>query len=225
MNKLTILERNLPLRAYPNEELNKAILGTLLPWLGSLLSLSGEKSKEQLKNVFEPIKVQCIGMGFSEIKKMFETYADGKLPIQPIPNYFNRILLGQIVRDWKSINKRNPKEIPIMEKQLTAEEKEFIMIEGVDRIKKEYEQNGTISSNCCHLYRYLRDKNVFPPHTPQFVQAILKRAKSIDKDNLALNSQIKKEIDKIEKGRDEDVNIISRRLILEDYFKGENKRK
>ena len=44
-------------------------------------------------------------MSFKEIKIMFEMYAHSKMDIKPIPNYFDIILLGKIVSEYKSINK------------------------------------------------------------------------------------------------------------------------
>jgi len=93
-NKIAVLEKSLPLRAYVKEDLNKALIMEFLPWICSLLSLTDQKSADRLESALPAIKEQCIGMGFKEIRKMFEMYADGKLYVQPIPNYFDRILLG-----------------------------------------------------------------------------------------------------------------------------------
>ena len=49
------------------------------PWLSKLLSLKDETSANRLEMALPAIKEQCIGMGFVEIKKMFEMYVDGNL--------------------------------------------------------------------------------------------------------------------------------------------------
>ena len=48
-------------------------------------------------------------MGFAEIQKMFEMYADSKLDIEPKANYFDRVLLGKIVAEYRKYNMRKPK--------------------------------------------------------------------------------------------------------------------
>ena len=102
---LVKLDKQLPLRAYPEKELNKVLLMNFLPFLTRLLSLTDEVSANRLEMALPAIKEQCIGMGFKEIKKMFEMYVDSKLSLKPIPNYFDRILLGKIVSNYKSLNK------------------------------------------------------------------------------------------------------------------------
>ena len=90
-NKIAVLDKNLPLRAYPEEKLNRIILMDFMPYLARLLSLTDEVAADRLEVALPAIKEHCIGMGFKEIKKMFEMYADSKLPIKPIPNYFDSI--------------------------------------------------------------------------------------------------------------------------------------
>ena len=94
--ELTIKYPNLPLRAYQKKQLENQI-EALQAWLTNLLGLSGVESAKRLVIASEALKEQCIGMGFAEIQKMFEMYADSKLDIEPKANYFDRVLLGKIV--------------------------------------------------------------------------------------------------------------------------------
>jgi len=221
---LVKLNSTMPLRAIPEETLNKVILMDLLPFLTGLLSLTDEVSANRLEIALPAIKERCIGMGFAEIKKMFEMYVDSKLNLKPIPNYFDRILLGKIVDSYKSLNIKKIK--PIESKQMTPEEIEFQMIEAVDRVKKEYKQLGRIDSLCHHVYDYLFKQGVLPKEK-EYKDKIFARAKSIARGNAASKATqsleehrgLKKALEDIELKGNTSVIIIAKRLVLEDYLK------
>lgn len=160
MTNLTILEKNLPLRAYPEETLTKGILA-LYEWLCGLLSLAGENSKERLKNAFPAIKEQCIGMGFSEIKNMFEMYADGKLEIEPVTNYFDRVLLGKIVKNYRSYMNRTKTTISIPEAKKEKDHKEIIFY------FEDYRDNKNSYDGWEWIYTYFESKEIFKPSTEE----------------------------------------------------------
>ena len=65
-----------PLRGIPEETLNKIIVEQFTIWIANLLSLTDETSAERLEIALPAIKEHCWSMGFDEIKKMFEMYAD-----------------------------------------------------------------------------------------------------------------------------------------------------
>lgn len=156
MTNLTILEKNLPLRAYPEESLNNGILA-LYDWLCGLLSLTGENSKERLKNAFPAIKEQCIGMGFSEIKKMFEMYADGKLDIEPVTNYFDRVLLGKIVKSYRSYMNRTKTTVSVIEAKKQKDNKEIIFY------FEEYRDKKQSYDGWQWVYSYFESKGLLKP--------------------------------------------------------------
>ena len=222
--KLATLEKTLPLRAYPDEKLNTILLMDFVPYLTRLLSLTDELSTDRLEVALPAIKQQCIGMGFQEIKKMFETYADGNLSLKPIPNYFDRILLGKIVSEYKTKSKK-PKIVE--EKKITEQEQEFIMIEAVDRLEKEFKQNKEITSACVHVYDYLFAKGQLPRHDEEFRERIHKKAVLVAKSeamSLAgqdynFHRQLKDTLENIDSGKSDKVRPIAKRLVLEEYFK------
>lgn len=111
MSNLAKIESTIPIKAIPEQELNMIILTQFTVWVANLLSLTDETSANRLETALPAIKEHCWSMGFVEIKKMFEMYADNKLSISPIPNYFDRILLGKIVDDYKSQKQKPVKEI------------------------------------------------------------------------------------------------------------------
>jgi len=223
-NSLTILDTKIPLRAYPKEDLDRILIMQFTTWVSSLLSLTGETSTDRLEIALPAVRELCIGMGFDEIKKMFEMYADGKMGLKPIPNYFDRILLGKIVAEYKSSTKK-PKVI--VEKKISEEEKEFIMVEAVDRTKKEVLQTNNISSPCSHIYDYLYKKGKLPKHTQEFKSEYLNRAKLRVKSDEATRAQIDYEIhkqlktilEKIDNNNHSGIIPMVKKLILIDYFK------
>jgi hypothetical protein len=131
--ELTIKYPNLPLRAYQKEQLENQI-EALQVWLTNLLGLSGVESAKRLVIASEALKKQCIGMGFAEIKKMFEMYVDGKFAIEPKTNFFDRILFGKIVAEYRKYNMRKPKKPQIPE--ISEQEKKEID----DQILKDQEE-------------------------------------------------------------------------------------
>ena len=111
MNEISKIDRQIPIKAIPEQELNQIILTSFLTWVANLLNLNGEKSANGLTTALPAIKQHCWSMGFAEIKTMFEMYADNKLSIEPIPNYFDRILLGKIAKAYREQKQVKPKEI------------------------------------------------------------------------------------------------------------------
>jgi len=134
MTKLSILDRTIPLRAIPEKDLNTALIMDFAPWLSKLLSLKDQTSADRLEMALPAIKEQCIGMGFVEIKKMFEMYVDGKFAIEPKTNFFDRILFGKIVAEYRKYNMRKPKKPQIP--QISEQEKKEID----DQILKDQEE-------------------------------------------------------------------------------------
>jgi len=222
-NKLAVLEKKLPLRAYPKDDLDTILNTSFKFWLSNILNLKADQ--EDKVNIAIPvIKEHCIGMGFIEIKKMFELYVDNKLHLKPIPNYFDRILLGKIVQAYRT--QKPIKKMVIKEPEKTDDEKEFIMIEAVDRLTKEYKENKEISGAFTHVYEYLFKKGVLPKHTKEFKAEVFDKARKIAKAEAMteagadynLHRQLKDIISSIESGKNERITPIAKKIILEQYF-------
>lgn len=155
---LVKLEKKLPLRAYPEEDLNRVLLMDFLPWISGLLSLTDEVSAERLELTLPVIRKQCIGMGFHEIKKMFEMYADGEMDIKPLANYFDRIIFGKIVNEYRS---RKPKVIKTIKPMyISKEEKEHIMKKAIDQGRSDWLENGILEL-ATSRYDWLDEHNIF----------------------------------------------------------------
>ncbi len=188
---LVKLEKRLPLRAYIPEDLNTILLMDFAPWLSSLMSLTDETSAERLEIALPAVKELCIGMGFDEIKKMFEMYVDGKLNLKPMPNYFDRILLGKIVAQYKSITK-TPKIIKQV--QMTPEQEKQIVTDAIKDEFENYKFSGELNENRNYLYDELkievaeRFKKVAWKHS---VKEIRKEQKELSKRSQADNETLK----------------------------------
>ncbi len=159
MTKLSILERTIPLRAIPEKDLNKALIMDFAPWLSKLLSLKDQTSADRLEMALPAIKEQCISMGFVEIKKMFEMYVDGKFDIEPKTNFFDRILFGKIVAEYRKYNMQKPKPKPQIP-QISEQEKKEID----DKILKDQEEyflkNRVIDPDQWYAYDILDERGL-----------------------------------------------------------------
>ena len=212
------LKSVLPMKAFPKdgEELNAILLIELMPFISGLLSLTDEVSANRLEIAMPSVKEHCWSMGFAEIRKMFQMYADNKLSIKPIPNYFDTILLGKIVEAYKQ---QKPRKKPV-EYYTSPDEIEFIMTEAIDRIQKDYQQNGCITEMCHHVYDHLYEKNVLQKHTQEYRTEIKRRAVLIyETEPIEDDTMLKKIISNFSTTQKNDVKNISKRLVLEDYFK------
>lgn len=193
---LVIKYPNLPLRAYEKDQLEKQI-DALQGWLTNLLGLTGVESAKRLVIATEALKEQCIGMGFQEIKKMFEMYADNKLNIEPRTNYFDRILLGKIVKEYRKTKNQIPKKVNLDEEKA---EKDILYI---IHIFDYYIEKNKLIDDWEWVYIYLESKGIH----------------KFDKDQKKkkFNHYSKKEIQG-EKLKEETVIKLSRISLLKDYF-------
>ena len=159
MTNLTIFDKHLPLRAMDSKQLEHDLNHQFKFWIANLLSL--KEDKEDAYNVCKSaIKDLCTGMGFHEIKQMFEMYVDSKLELTPISNYFDRILLGKIVNSYKKLMNQKPKPGPkiiIATKEETKKD-----IEGaVTRSYLEFKNTGYVNGVISHIYNYLDAEGKF----------------------------------------------------------------
>ena len=159
MTNITIFDRHLTLRAMPPNELDHDLDHQFKFWIANLLSL--KEDKEDAYNVCKSaIKDLCIGMGFNEIRQMFEMYVDSKLELTPISNYFDRILLGKIVNSYKKIMAQIPKPGPKII-IATKEETKKMIEAAVTRSYLEFKNTGYVNGVITHIYNYLDAQGKF----------------------------------------------------------------
>lgn len=230
-NKLTVLEKNLPLRAYPEQDLNTALVMDFLPWICGLLSLTDEVSAERLELALPALKEQCIGMGFPEIKKMFEMYADGNMSVKPMTNFFDRVLLGKIVSEYKTISNMK-KRIKAEGVPMTDAEVERVMLDAVDRVKKEIKETGDLVGTAHHVYDFLTESGRlnFSPEEKNTAMSIAKRellsdAKKQADGDYQLHKKLDKTLSKIHKGANARHKSMAKTILIINYFKNNLKTK
>ena len=220
-NEISVLEKNLPLRAYPAENLNKALVMDFGVWVSNLLSLSGETATQRLEQSLGAIRDNCSGMGFAEIKKMFEKYADSQMSIKPIPNYFDRVLVGQIVNEWKATR---PK-VAAPEKPITESEKTRIMLDAVDRIKYEIQTTGTTAHTAHHIYDWMietgRMQQPSENHRRNAYKLALEDQKNeihrAAKTDYLLRKQLKRTLEHLGTGNEQTIKKAKTFLIIDFY--------
>ncbi len=156
--QLAKIERSVPIKAIPEKDLNTIIITEFTVWIANLLSLTDETSAQRLETALPAVKEHCWSMGFDEIKKMFEMYADGKLSVKPLPNYFDRILFGKIVEAYKQ--QKPMKKESIRTKQFTDDQKELMITQGVVSCFDHYVQDKYIPNGYQWVHDHLDELNL-----------------------------------------------------------------
>lgn len=94
----------MPIKAIPAQTL-KGLETPLQIYISDLLNLKADSARQLKLNI--PVLLDlCRMISLKEVKKMMELYVDGKLGFQPMPNYFDRILLGRITEAYRVYNKQ-----------------------------------------------------------------------------------------------------------------------
>ncbi len=221
--KLAVLDKQLPLRAYIEKDLNKILLMDFMPWLVGLLSLTDEVSADRLEIALPAIKEQCLGMGFKEIKKMFEMYVDSKFSMEPLPNYFDRILLGKIVNEYKTMNR-----IPKYEKpnELSKDEKLKLRNQAVIKSLEYFIIHREVDLNRIYVYDILDDLGYMPTDIEgkkqvkkDAIQILESETKNIKSSSLNETREIKQTLIEIESKTSPKIKIKCKQLVLAKFYR------
>lgn len=194
-------------------------------WIEKLLSLDGLKATDRLDAVLDEVENHTLSI--EEIKRAFSMYVAGRFPLEPRDNYLTVIHFSKVVNCYvQEMNKKNKFKEQESENK-SHEEIEFIMIEATDRIEKEYKANKEITGTYTHVYDYLFAKGLLPQHTNKFKSGILVKAKAIAKSDAMtkagsdfnFHQQLKTTLQDIDNNEHDSIKTISKRLVLEEYFK------
>ena len=214
---LAIINSKIPIKAIPEAKLNAVILGDFLDWVCGTLSLN-EDGAEKLKFALPAIKKHCWSMGFTEIKKMLEMYADGELSVKPIPNHFDRIKLGEVANAYRNQKPREKKMIETP--KLTQKEKDAIVFTGIVTCFDAYIQDGFIRSGYSYVYDYFYELKKLPPHTKEFRDEKMLQAKQELKTGIkaqGISLQMKEALDAL-KMNEGAIKVKCKEIVLRDYF-------
>jgi len=230
---LAVLESHKKMRDYSDEErmtISKDLIKNLLNDLGVGKNSDTQHHIRAIKHTYDTLGHYTP----EEVKHAFTMFISHKLNID-VYQQLNSVVIGRVMREYEiqkidklRLYKQKMAELKNKEKEMSEEDKEFIMLEAVDRIKKEVQQNGTIVSNVIGVYMYLYSKGVLPEHTKEFKEKYTKlaipiaRGEAASKATYSLDDhrKLKERIESITQGKGEAIKNIAKRLILTDYFKG-----
>lgn len=152
MDKLAVLQQTVPLKAIINvDEILESVFAERIT---DLLSLKADSARALVQSL-PAVKKHCWGMGFKEMMDMFTKYADGELEIKPRSNYFDRVLVGQIVESYKKENRKKVVK-KIDEVEYKSDFDTYNTIIAFDQ----YVQEGKIDWAFYWIFDYLEFKNV-----------------------------------------------------------------
>lgn len=153
-NKLSVLDNQIPLKAYPEKDIDLILKTTFMFWLSKLLSLKSDK-EEIVLDALPEIKYHFHSLGLHQVKKAFEMYARGQLITQPISNYFDIILVSKIFKEFKKQQPIKKKEIIMPE--ITQEEKDDIIYAGCVNCFDQWNQTKQVINGYMWVHDHLMD--------------------------------------------------------------------
>lgn len=156
-NKLAVLDRTIPIKAIPEKSLDEILHTKFMFWLSNLLSLKAD-SEEKVLNAIPAIKKHFWSLGMNEVKKAFEMYADGELRTQPRSNYFDRVLVGQIFKEYREVKPRKKKELEMP--KISKEEKELLIYEGCLNCYEDWKQTKRVIPGYTWVHDHLQEKEL-----------------------------------------------------------------
>jgi hypothetical protein len=185
------------------------------------------------QDIREMILMRFKGLSFDEIGYAFKKERYGDLGtrtehFQLFDAKYVSVVLDKFVK-WKKdkIVQHNLNSKKMEEEEISEEEKEFIMAEAIDRLKKEVKINGGIGVNsiCVHVYDHMDAKGMLPTDK-EYKLEIYERAKKVAKGeaagkathSLEEHRNLKATIEKLDLPKNASVINIAKRLVLTDYF-------
>jgi len=217
--ELQIKNQNLPLRNYPQNDLEAFLSTQFKFWIASTFRIKTANS-ESLEGAIEGVKAHCWSMPMSEIKKAFEMYADSKLNLEPISGFMDRVLVGKIISAYKDQLPR-PKNPIIEPPQISEQEKKKLLDDGVTECYLHFLETGNIKTGKNWVYDYLTEQGEIK-HDKAFKVECMQKAKANllnDAKDITKLSDRKAFITKLEdKGKNGKVIAEAKRVALIDYF-------
>lgn len=226
--KVVLLNEEKKLRDYEPEQrlaLAKKVCEDLLVLLGV-----GDNSDPQHHvRTIRFIRDALLNYSPNEIILAFEMFVAGKFESLEPYQQLNSVVVGRVTSRYETW-KRN--EIDKFKKQNKEEEvneppEDFDMILVCDELFKEYSVHKSIRSVCSHVYEFIYSKGLLPKHDKEFRDKTIERATRLAKSEALgkvvagklARGYLKHELAEIESGKSGAIGRISKKIILEDYFK------
>lgn len=227
--ELAVIAEAKKLRDY-NDEQRLAIADKIVQGLILDLAVGKNADVDVLIRSTKFIFSTCGKWTPDEIQKAFNMYINRELGNTEVFQQLNPVVIGNVMHLYDAYKKehltsykRQQHKQKLQEQQPSDQEKEFIMIEAVDRIERDFRQHGTITESCFHVYDYLFEKGELPTDREyklkMFAQAEEIRMNELLQERHQNPSDYKSITATIKNIKnDRGVVITAKRLVLEDYF-------
>lgn len=224
--------RNQKIREYSETEKEKST-GTLINYLLALLGISSvtDDQKEMHYIVLDDfINDSLKNYSYEEIKVAFKNHIRGDYNIQAF-NKLDSIIVGKVMRAYDNQKSQviNSERIKVGNEYkiepLTDAEKDRIMLDAIDRVKKEVKETGEIKGTAHHVYDFMIKTGRMGEPEPEIKKACYKIALREQKTDLEgkaktdylLTKQLKRTLEKLGAGNDRTIKI-AKTLALKNYF-------
>ena len=174
--ELLVLNNKLPLKAYPEKDLDQLLTTQFKYWLGKLLNMK-EGSEEKVDDAIQAIKKKFWSLGLDEIQTAFEMYALGELGLTPKSNYLDVILVGQIFNAYKKQQRTKPKKMD--EDAYKKQQDDLLVIQAFDAFK----QDRKVHPRNVWMYYYLEEAIGATKREKMILWKLGKDQKLSDEDN------------------------------------------
>lgn len=186
MSNIVTFEKNLPLKAYQEKDLDAFLATKFKFWIANLLSLKSDKEQGYDASV-GAIKKLFWSVGVSEMKKAFEMYALGELGIEPVSNHIDIILVGKIHRAYKDYLRANDNRPKKTEKEIKMEQD---IIDAISQYNYFLERDK-LDENSAWVYTFLNGIGILEDYGDVKIKAFNKAVEANGYDPLKLSKEQK----------------------------------
>lgn len=220
------------IREYSEPEKEKST-GALINYLLALLGISSvaDDQKEMHYIALDDfINDSLKHYSYEEIKIAFKNFIKGDYGFQAY-NKLDSIIAGKVMKAYDNAKSQiitNEKIKVVNEykfEPLTNSEKDRIMLDAIDRVKKEVIETGTINGTAHHVYDFMIKTGRMNDPEPEIKRACMKIALREQKEDIErfaksdyqLKKQLKRTIKALGSGNERTIKI-AKTLALKNYF-------
>ena len=226
---------NLKLRDYPEEARNGNTV-ILTSWLLNLLGVKGNPDTDKQHLVATKfINDTLLNYTYQEIKLAFEMYVSGKFyenngkPML-VTQQFNSVVIGRVMREYQALKDRELDEyrrlrtIQLNKKyempELTKEEKELLVYEGVLNCFENYKQTREVINGYVWVYDHLDELNIINFSPKEKKAKMLIAQERLKAEAVCYTNAIKRKrlLETIQNLSSSPVVTEAKRLLLQDFF-------
>jgi hypothetical protein len=247
---LALTELSRPTLAILNEDYpkvknieSKQEINGLLNFLITILNIkvSSEEEKLQLDKqmvlIFDLIKTKFSFLTIPEIKEAFKMYVCKGFPGIKVFRVLDCVAVGEILQaftDFRADSLRSysqkKQKILTSSTELTEEEKEKIVLKGVEEAFQEFKELKKVNEPSEHIFDFLVKKNKIktnsnPAVIAYYQQKMEEATKQLKYEHIGKTAnskeesrQIKEDLEAIIKGNSPKIILLAKRIILKEFF-------